>query len=175
MASDNAVVQAVTMNRYGTAFLRENAASKVLDVGCTGFRVLHTARALGMTDMRHFGVDYSIAEEEIPNGVEFRHCDLNKERIPFEDDMFDLVVASHVYGTRKRIFPFVFRRSYTSIASLDATISGPAGSVLLLCTGNRSLQHECERQVRGHFDVPLRTFISQRRLCRMWIVEIGGM
>src|SRR5665213_487590 len=96
MASDNAVVQAVTMNRYGTAFLRENAASKVLDVGCTGFRVLHTARALGMTDMRHFGVDYSIAEEEIPNGVEFRHCDLNKERIPFEDDMFDLVVASHV-------------------------------------------------------------------------------
>lgn len=67
----------------------------VLDVGCLGFRLVRESAELGRSDLRHSGVDYD-APAEVPEGVTFGHCDLNKDAFPFPDDSFDLVVASHV-------------------------------------------------------------------------------
>jgi SAM-dependent methyltransferase len=67
----------------------------VLDVGCFGFSRLRQAEKLGRSDLRHAGVDF-IDPENVPEGVNFRRADLNREQIPFEDDRFDIVVASHV-------------------------------------------------------------------------------
>jgi SAM-dependent methyltransferase len=67
----------------------------VLDVGCFGFRQVELARRLGLAGLRHAGVDYN-DYSDIPEGFEFRRADLSREPLPFVDDRFDLVVASHV-------------------------------------------------------------------------------
>jgi len=67
----------------------------VLDVGCHGFHQVTKARSLGRGDCHHSGVDYCVPEE-VPQGFTFRKADLNWEPIPFPDDSFDLVVASHI-------------------------------------------------------------------------------
>jgi SAM-dependent methyltransferase len=68
---------------------------RVLDVGCFGFRQVELARRLGLPGLRHAGVDYN-DYDEVPTGFEFRRADLSREAIPFDDDSFALVVASHV-------------------------------------------------------------------------------
>jgi len=68
----------------------------VLDVGCLGFRQFENARRLGCVSLKHFGVDQAEPTTELPEPFVFKQADLNREPIPFEDDMFDLVVASHV-------------------------------------------------------------------------------
>ncbi|MEW5703931.1 MAG: class I SAM-dependent methyltransferase [Pseudomonadota bacterium] len=67
----------------------------VLDVGCFGFARVAQAAGLGRGDLRHAGVDFT-DPGNVPVGVDFRRADLNHERLPFDDDSFDLVVASHV-------------------------------------------------------------------------------
>lgn len=84
-----------------TAILRSCYATvseqgTVLDVGCWGFRQAGIAAAIGKNGLRHSGVDYSEPEVLPPPGYDFRRADLNREAIPFGDDAFDLVVASHV-------------------------------------------------------------------------------
>ena len=68
----------------------------VLDVGCFGFAQVHLANKLGVGSLHHSGVDYCDVKEELPPGYVFRKADLSKEPFPFEDDQFDLVVASHI-------------------------------------------------------------------------------
>ena len=71
-------------------------SGKVLDVGCAGFGQFEVATRLGLTKLKHFGVDYCKPEGEVPPGFVLSIADLNSEPIPFESDMFDLVVASHI-------------------------------------------------------------------------------
>jgi len=68
----------------------------ILDVGCFGFRQYALAHELGLTGLRHSGVDYCVPEGQLPKGFAFKTADLNREPIPFADDQFDLVVMSHV-------------------------------------------------------------------------------
>lgn len=70
--------------------------AKVLDVGCVGFAQVRNAHESGRTDLKHFGVDYGDLDFEAPAGYLFKKADLNSEPIPFADDTFDLVVASHI-------------------------------------------------------------------------------
>jgi len=67
-----------------------------LDIGCLGFRQVQVAQALGLPHLQHFGVDYCEPEDPLPAGFTFKRADLNSQRLPFEDDTFDLVVASHI-------------------------------------------------------------------------------
>jgi SAM-dependent methyltransferase len=68
--------------------------AKVLDVGCLGF-ALYRACKEERDDLQHFGCDV-IGDQAIPEDVTFKLVDLTREKIPFADDTFDLVVASHV-------------------------------------------------------------------------------
>src|SRR5437764_12299134 len=56
----------------------------VLDVGCFGFRQVELATRLGMTGLRHAGVDYN-SYDDVPLGFDFRRADLSRELIPFAD------------------------------------------------------------------------------------------
>jgi SAM-dependent methyltransferase len=67
----------------------------VLDVGCWGCHQVRIAEHLGLTRLKHYGVDYTEIEEA-PEGFQFRKADLNRGTLPFPDDMFDFVVARHV-------------------------------------------------------------------------------
>ena len=68
----------------------------VLDVGCEGFKQAAAAESNGRTDLTHAGVDYIDRSGLAPTGFDFQVADLNTDNIPFGDDQFDLVVASHV-------------------------------------------------------------------------------
>ena len=67
----------------------------VLDVGCIDFLQHRIANHLGLTGLKHAGVDWGELKD-MPEGYLFKRADLNKELLPFDDDMFDLVVVSHV-------------------------------------------------------------------------------
>jgi SAM-dependent methyltransferase len=68
---------------------------KLLDIGALNFsqykRIAHSH-----PQIEHYGLDYCQPTEPIPNGYNFVLSDLNKQPIPFEDDKFDYIVASHV-------------------------------------------------------------------------------
>ena len=67
----------------------------VLDVGCLGYHQYRISQHLGMTKLRHFGVDWGDGQDA-PEGFGFRKADLNRDKLPFPDDMFDFVVVSHL-------------------------------------------------------------------------------
>jgi SAM-dependent methyltransferase len=93
---------------YTDALLQRIAPEgSVLDIGCIGFRPVQQARALGLTSQRHFGVDYvDPPEGTLPEGFQFRRVDLNQERLPYQEDSFDLVIASHVMEHLAAPLPF---------------------------------------------------------------------
>lgn len=71
--------------------------SKILDVGCSGFRQRHICILNGKSDIKHFGIDHPNSEiGNIPEGFTFKTCDIEKETFPFPDNSFDMVVACHV-------------------------------------------------------------------------------
>ena len=67
----------------------------VLDVGCLGYHQYRIAKHLGLPELKHYGVDWGEATGA-PEGFVFKKTDLNKDPLPFADDTFDFVVASHV-------------------------------------------------------------------------------
>ena len=69
---------------------------RVLDIGCIGFKQVEMARSLGLNHLQHFGVDYCEPEGPLPERFTFKRADLNADKLPFDDDTFDLVVASHI-------------------------------------------------------------------------------
>ena len=81
-------------------FLKDKKASecKILDVGCSVGTWLKCFSEIG--DYQLYGTD--IRDENIKNAI-FKPCDLENEKLPFEDDMFDFVfsksVAEHVKNT----------------------------------------------------------------------------
>lgn len=68
---------------------------KVLDVGCVGYQQARIAQHLGLTGLKHYGVDWG-TPEGMPEGFIFKQANLNDSPIPFEDDQFDFVVVSHI-------------------------------------------------------------------------------
>jgi SAM-dependent methyltransferase len=70
--------------------------SNVLDVGCLGFGQVGFSQELGLQNINHYGVDYVDHDGNLPVGFVFKQVDLNKNYLPFQDDMFDLVTATHV-------------------------------------------------------------------------------
>lgn len=69
---------------------------RVLDIGCLGLRQHQLSQSFGRRDLHHSGTDLAAPEGVLPEGYVFRAADLDEAPVPFEDDSFDLVVASHV-------------------------------------------------------------------------------
>jgi SAM-dependent methyltransferase len=84
------------LDPLSTLYPQLSPTGSVLDLGCLGFRQIGEARKAGRAGMRHFGVDYVDPTGDVPPGFVFRKVDLSREAIPFEDDSFDLIVASHI-------------------------------------------------------------------------------
>jgi len=92
-------------HRLDRLFFQINPEGSVLDVGCLGFSQMKNAHRLGLLKLKHFGVDYSECDQ-VPAGFVFKKADLNLQPLPFEDDQFDLVVASHIIEHLQRPIEF---------------------------------------------------------------------
>lgn len=68
---------------------------KLLDVGALNFSQWKNLKD-SHPQTQHYGVDYCDPNEPLPQGYVFKNADLNNGPIPFEDDMFDVVIASHI-------------------------------------------------------------------------------
>jgi SAM-dependent methyltransferase len=77
----------------------------VLDVGSWGCHQVRIANHLGITNLKHHGVDYS-EYPDAPPGFIFKMADLNKEDLPYPQDSFDFVVARHVMEHLQRPVEF---------------------------------------------------------------------
>lgn len=72
-----------------------NKNATILDVGCLGFRQYETSMKLNLRQQKHYGIDLP-KKCSHPKNFIYKQTDLNKKKIPFDNDFFDLVVASHI-------------------------------------------------------------------------------
>jgi len=100
----------------------------IIDVGCTGFSVVELSRWLNRPDLVHSGVDSMPLDA--PGDFTFRQADLDAQPIPFPDDSFDLVVASHIIEHLRD--PIRFCQELVRITK-------PGGSVYLEAPSERSV------------------------------------
>ena len=78
-----------------SAYKKLPVGAKILDVGCLGFAQMNLGEKIRPSELNHYGVDYC-EPPNIPSNFSFKKVDLNQDSLPFEDDLFDLVVASHI-------------------------------------------------------------------------------
>ena len=75
-------------------------STKVLDIGCSkGTALINFSKCSDNLEL--YGVD--LREENLPDNITFKECDLEKESLPFDDNTFDIVysksVLEHVFNT----------------------------------------------------------------------------
>lgn len=67
---------------------------KLLDIGCaSGYlsKILKDKK-------NYFGLDYNpdLVDFCVKNGMNVKHCDISKDKIPFDDNTFDVAYCSHI-------------------------------------------------------------------------------
>ena len=103
--------------------------SKILDVGCFGFIQFKNTNIDKGLNFKHYGVDY-MEPESIPENFTFAKCNLDEDVIPFPDDYFDLVVASHVIEHLKNPL---------NLISESLRVCKPNGKIYIEAPSERSL------------------------------------
>lgn len=87
-----------------TSFLKESSYRSVLDIGCGKGRDLLLSKKYANSDkVRLFGVDLQEDKNNI-EGVEIFKLNIEKEKLPFLDETFDIVIANQVLEHVKEIF-----------------------------------------------------------------------
>lgn len=114
-------------------FYQLDKNSKILDVGCLGFKVYHKQHELipGL-NATHFGVDYLGLDSinNLPNDYNYSCVDLNLNSLPYQNDTFDLVVANHIIEHLKN--PIAFYQDLLRVLK-------PGGKLYLECPSEISV------------------------------------
>lgn len=72
------------------------SGNKVLDIGCWNYSFKRYCDVLKIEGLKHYGVDREDPQDAPPADYTFRKTELNNESLPFEDETFDAIIASHV-------------------------------------------------------------------------------
>ena len=103
----------------------------VLDIGCWKYSFYQFCQGLSKNELKHHGVDNAlIYDTPLPNGYVFKKCDVDSSALPFPDEYFDAIVASHVIEHLSRpiwLMDEIFR------------VLKVGGIVYLECPSDRSL------------------------------------
>jgi len=86
-------------------FLKKSHYKMVLDVGCGQGRDLQIAKKHAKFDyLKLHGIDIKTDTNLEKEGVDLLSVDIEKERLPFADESFDIVIANQVLEHAKEIF-----------------------------------------------------------------------
>ena len=86
----------IECRRMGLSLLEENPNAQLLDLGCgDGKLTLKAAERIGTTNIYGIEIVKEDIDEARANGIVVHHGDLN-QRFPFEDESFEVIIASHV-------------------------------------------------------------------------------
>lgn len=72
------------------------SGSRVLDVGCWRYTYYRFCNENGFSGFEHFGIDFQIPDLSPPDDYEFTCANVDRN-LPFRDETFDAIVASHIY------------------------------------------------------------------------------
>lgn len=86
--------------------LQINKNSRILDVGCwDGLRTKEYGELIGVTKSNTFGIE--IVDEQFSKAQKIINCtklDLEKDKFPYPNNYFDLVIANQVFEHLKNIY-----------------------------------------------------------------------
>jgi SAM-dependent methyltransferase len=149
--------------------------SAVLDVGCWNYSFYRYCQQVGAVGLCHYGVDRQVpSDPSPPPEFSFELVDVDTSPLPFKNEMFDAVVASHITEHLRdpmRMMDEVFR------------VLKVGGTLYLECPSDRSLRFPsmpfCYEQFRSlnfyddptHFGRP-HTPQSLFRLLKMYDAEV---
>ncbi|MBV8938499.1 MAG: methyltransferase domain-containing protein, partial [Alphaproteobacteria bacterium] len=114
------------------------ANAKVLDYGCFGWKVIQYCPS--RNDIEHHGCDIN-PPVHIPPKAKFHRVDPKHRVIPVEDDVFDLVVASHVL--EHVLDPLDLFRELVRVCK-------PGGRIYMETPSDRSLRVRSHRRADSH-------------------------
>jgi SAM-dependent methyltransferase len=89
-------------DRFIKPLIKEGQTLKVLDIGCCTGNALKMFNKRGNLDL--YGIDL---RDERSEGFVFKACDLEREKIPFDDNTFDVVYSKSVLEHVKNTDNFV--------------------------------------------------------------------
>lgn len=72
------------------------SGAAVLDIGCWNYGFWRLCKDAGIEGFSHHGIDRESPSEPPPPKYKFARVDLNREGVPFPNDFFDGIYASHV-------------------------------------------------------------------------------
>lgn len=106
------------------------SGNKVLDIGCWNYSFKRFCDELKVDGLNHYGADREAPMETCPQNYTFAKVELNNSPLPFEDETFDAIVASHVIehvNDQLSLMKEIFRTLKTN------------GLVYIECPSDRSL------------------------------------
>ena len=115
------------------------AGGKLLDFGCFGWTLYKRATAI-RADLAHFAAD-AYKPHDVPADVTFFSVDAESRRVPCDDDLFDLVVASHVLEHVADPLPFFQELG---------RITRPGGRIYVETPSDRSVLVKSDAAVESH-------------------------
>lgn len=85
---------------------RDTKSYKLLDVGCwTAEATLRYCTSLGISSENCFGIDiFDHVVSEAAKHIKAHKVDLERDKFPFEDETFDIVICNQVFEHLKQIY-----------------------------------------------------------------------
>ncbi|MFX0200592.1 MAG: class I SAM-dependent methyltransferase [Candidatus Hodarchaeota archaeon] len=153
---------------------------KILDVGCgNGEDLSNIEKALPNVKIKLYGIDYQAIDacRTKERGVEIHLLDIERDRFPFDNNYFNLIIANQIFEHTKEIFWILYECSRVLKTNGHLIVSVPNmaalhNRILLLIGKQPTCTHVVGPHIRGFTLREFREFIETANVFR--VVKFGA-